>query len=78
MKWFLSVCALLAGIAIAAASCGPKEHFCPVRNPDPSDWTCHANNDATSGTGGQSQGMCDGALVYICNNVAQCTPCPSP
>ena len=44
MKWFLSVFALLAGMAIVAASCGPKEHFCPTTNPDPNDFTCHPNS----------------------------------
>ena len=33
MKWFLSVCALVAGIGVAVASCGPKEDFCPTTNP---------------------------------------------
>lgn len=68
MKWFLCVCSLLAGLAIAAASCGPKEHFCPTTNPNPDDFTCHANNDATSGMGGQSQGPCDGASYVICSD----------
>ncbi|HMF44214.1 MAG TPA: hypothetical protein VKQ32_26260 [Polyangia bacterium] len=75
MKVFLGVCALIAGIAIATASCGPQEHFCPTTNPDPADFSCHANNDAMGGQGGQDQGPCDGGSVYICNNTPQCKPC---
>jgi hypothetical protein len=74
MKWFLSVCGLVAGVAIAVASCGPKEDFCPTTNPDPMDFTCHGNNDAMS-MGGTSGGLCDGGLEYICAGKHQCTPC---
>jgi len=63
MKWFLSVCAVVAGLAIAVASCGPKETYCPTTNPDPTDLTCHANIDAQPGMGGQTGGMCDGPEV---------------
>ena len=75
MKWFLCVCALITGIAIAVASCGPQEHFCPTTNPDMNDFTCHANNDATGGMGGQDQGPCDGGTVYVCAGQTQCKPC---
>ena len=74
MKWFLSVCALLAGIGIMAASCGPQKDFCPTTNPDPTDLTCHSNNDAVS-TGGMMGGLCDGGTEYVCMGVHQCTPC---
>ena len=61
MKWFLSFFVLAAGIAIASASCGPQEHFCPTTNPNPTDFACHANFDAMGGMDGQDQRPCDGA-----------------
>jgi hypothetical protein len=75
MKWFLSVCALVAGLGIAAASCGPKQDFCPTTNPDPTDFTCHANNDATSmgGQGGGGLG-CDGPEM-VCGDTAHTHVC---
>jgi len=76
MKWLLSVCALAGGVAIAAASCGPQEHFCPTTNPNQDDFTCHANNQPTGGTGGQDQGLCDGGHTIVCPNTdAQIVKC---
>ena len=71
MKWFLSFFVLAAGIAIASASCGPQEHFCPTTNPNPDDFSCHANFDAMGGMGGQNQGPCDGASYVICSDGSQ-------
>jgi|KBSMisStaDraftv2_1062788.scaffolds.fasta_scaffold360503_2 hypothetical protein len=79
MKWFLCLCALVAAAAITAASCGPQKAFCPTSNPDPTDLSCHANNDALGGMGGQNQGMCDGASEFICSNgmhVCKASDCP--
>jgi len=78
MKWFLSVCALLVGVGIAVASCGPQTDFCPTTNPDPTDLTCHGNNDASSMGGTSGGGLCDGGSEFICAGVHQCTPCGSP
>ena len=75
MKWFLSVCLVVAGIGIVIASCGPQQTFCPTTNPDPMDLSCHPNNDAATGMGGMMMSMCDGPQ-YACNGVIQCTPCP--
>ena len=66
MKWFLSVCLLAAGVAIAGASCGPQEHFCPTTNPDPNDFACHANFDAMGGMGGMIQSKCDAGAQMLC------------
>jgi hypothetical protein len=30
------------------------------------DFTCHDNNDAVTGMGGQTQGPCDGASPIFC------------
>jgi hypothetical protein len=73
MKWFLSLCALAVGIAVAGASCGPQKDFCPTSNPDMNDFTCHANNDATS-MGGQIGGLCDGAEI-VCGDPAHTHVC---
>ena len=66
MKWFLSACALAVGLGLAVASCGPQRDFCPTTNPDMTDFSCHANNDAVSmgGTGGGS--LCDGGSEVVC------------
>jgi len=66
MKWFFSVCGLVVGIGIAVASCGPQQAFCPTGNPDPTDLTCHANNDASSMAGTSGGGVCDGGSEVIC------------
>ncbi|HEY7371284.1 MAG TPA: hypothetical protein VIF57_03830 [Polyangia bacterium] len=65
-----------------AASCGPQQAFCPTGNPDPTDLTCHSNNDAVSTGGTSGGGLCDGAAEHVCTvgdaSVHQCTPCGSP
>ena len=71
MKWFLTICALASVIGVMSASCGPQKDFCPTKNPDMTDFTCHDNNDATTGMGGQTQGPCDGAPIMICSNGTQ-------
>jgi len=76
MKWFLCLCALAVGIAVAGASCGPQKDLCPTSNPDENDLTCHANNDAQS-MGGTMGTLCDGSFEYVCQGVHQCTPCPT-
>jgi hypothetical protein len=67
MKWFMFVCLVVGGIGIAIASCGPKNDFCPTRNPDMNDLACHPNFDAMTGTGGTMGLMCDGPQV-LCPN----------
>ena len=71
MKWFLTVCLLACVGAFGFASCGPQKDFCPTKNPDPNDFTCHENNDAMMGMGGQTQGPCDGASPVVCSNGMQ-------
>jgi hypothetical protein len=71
MKWFLLSLALVAGIAIASASCGPTRAFCPSS----SDNTCFTNPDAMTGPDGQDQGMCDGGSVIVCLDPAQTKVC---
>ena len=75
MKWFLSACALAAGLGLAVASCGPQRDFCPTTNPDMTDFSCHANNDAVSmgGTGGGS--LCDGTAEIVCSDPAHTHVC---
>ena len=75
MKWFLTVAALAGVVGIMASSCGPQRDFCPTTNPYPTDLTCHPNNMAMGGMGGQDPGICDGGTRYICEGVTQCTPC---
>jgi hypothetical protein len=69
MKWFLTVCLLACGVAFGFGSCGPQKDFCPTSNPDPADFTCHENNDASTGMGGQTQGPCDGASPIYCQSL---------
>jgi len=80
MKWFLSVCVLAVGIAIAGASCGPKEHFCPTTNPNPDDFSCHANFDAMGGMGGSAMSKCDSGAQMLCSDgktiVCDLADCP--
>jgi hypothetical protein len=80
MKWFLTACLLACVVAFGFASCGPQKDFCPTSNPDPNDFTCHENNDATmTGTGGQTQGPCDGAAPIFCSGgqqVCKQSECP--
>ena len=70
MKWFLSVCLVVAGIGIVIASCGPQKDFCPTNptNP-PGDFSCHPNNDAVTGMGGMMMSMCDGPQILCPDHV---------
>jgi hypothetical protein len=79
MKWFLTICLLACVVAFGMGSCGPQKDFCPTTNPDMNDFTCHGNNDAATGMGGQSQGKCDGSSEIICSDgthVCKQTDCP--
>jgi hypothetical protein len=74
MKWFLTVCAIAGGIGVALASCGPEKAFCPTTNPDPTDLSCHPNQDAMA-TGGEMGSMCDGPEVVCPGTSGQVKKC---
>lgn len=65
MKWFLLVCLVAGGAAVAASSCGPERAFCPSTH----DMSCFFEDGGPpGGSGGQDQGPCDGASYVICPN----------
>jgi hypothetical protein len=76
MKWFLIVCALAAGLGVAAVSCGPQKEFCPTTNTntDPNDFTCHARFDAVNM--GNDAETCEVGLTVCPGGVTVCGPCP--
>jgi hypothetical protein len=71
MKWLLTLGLLACVVTLGFASCGPQRDFCPTKNPDPADFTCHENLDAMTGMGGQTGGLCDGSPVIFCSNNTQ-------